>query len=99
MKTTITHLFEGQQRTMAEIRAMVPRIKSPSTIHNHLDAGRRTVIAMMSFDPKLPSIAASRRSYSARGKPSILRGAPMKDWQGTTEEIREAIEATLGEAA
>ena len=95
MKTTITHLFEGQQRTMAEIRAMVPRIKSPSTIHNHLDAGRRTVIAMMSFDPKLPSIAASRRSYSARGKPSILRGAPMKDWQGTTEEIREAIEATV----
>ncbi len=75
MKTTITHLFEGQQRTMAEIRAMVPRIKSPSTIHNHLDAGRRTVIAIMSFDPKLPSIAASRRSYSARGKPLILRGA------------------------
>lgn len=75
MKPTITHLFEGQQRTMAEIRAMVPRIKSPSTIHNHLDAGRRTVIAIMSFDPKLPSIAASRRSYSARGKPLILRGA------------------------
>ena len=75
MKTTITHLFEGQQRTMAETREMVPRIKSPSTIHNHLDAGRRTVIAIMSFDPKLPSIAASRRSYSARGKPLILRGA------------------------
>ena len=69
-----TYLFEGVQRTMAEIRAMVPRIKSPSTIHNHLDAGRRTVIAIMSFDPKLPSIAASRRSYSARGKPLILRG-------------------------
>lgn len=70
-----TYPFEGEQRTMAEIRAMVPLIKSPSTIRGHMEAGRRTVIAMMSFDPKLPSIAASRRSYSARGKPSILRGA------------------------
>lgn len=78
---------------------MIPLIKSPSTIRSHMAAGRRTVVAMMSFDPKLPSIAASRRSYSARGKPSILRGAPMKDWQGTTEEIREAIEATLVESA
>lgn len=70
-----TYLFEGVQRTMAEIRAMVPLIKSPSTIRSHMEAGRRTVVAMMTFDPKLPSIAASRRSYSARGKPSILRGA------------------------
>ena len=70
-----TYLFEGEQRTMAEIRAMVPLIKSPSTIRRHMEAGRRTVVAMMSFDPKQASIAASRRSYSGRGKPSIIRGA------------------------
>ena len=69
-----TYLFEGEQRTMAEIKTMIPLIKSPSTIHNHLDAGRRTVIAMMSFDPKLPSIAASRRSHAARGKPPMFKG-------------------------
>lgn len=70
-----THLFEGQQRTMAEIRAMVPLIKSPSTIRIHMEAGRRTVVAMMTFDSKAASIAGIRRSYAARGKPSILRGA------------------------
>lgn len=68
-----THDFEGEQRTMAEIRAMVPLIKSPSTIRSHMEAGRRTVIAMMAFDPKLESAAATRASYAARGKPAIFR--------------------------
>lgn len=62
-----THEFEGQQRTMAEISAMVPAL-GYSGIVGALAAGRNTVMAMMTFDSKAASIAGIRRAHAARGK-------------------------------
>ena len=72
-----TYPFEGEQRTVAEINRMVPRL-SDATIRKHIKAGRCTVMAMMSFDPRAVSNAAIRRAYVARGKPSILSGGKKK---------------------
>lgn len=66
-----TFEFEGQQRTVAEIRKMVPRL-SEHAVRTHLQAGRCTVLAMMSYGPKRASLVGLRRHYAATGKPSHM---------------------------
>lgn len=69
--TIKTFEFEGQQRTVAEIRKMVPRL-SDAGIRKNLAAGRNTVLAMMTFDPKRASLVGLKRHYAATGKPSHM---------------------------
>lgn len=76
--TAITHLFEHEQRTMPEIRAMVPRM-GDHAIRNALKAGRNTRIAMLTFCPKRASAAGSKKSYAARGKPAIIATGRVKE--------------------
>lgn len=53
------HDFEGEQLTVAEIRRRVP-ILSDRSIRDHLQAGRRTRSAMLSFDPAAASARGGR---------------------------------------
>jgi hypothetical protein len=53
--------FEGAWLTVKEIRAMVPCL-SPHCIRNHLEAGRNTRTAMLSFDHN-----AARRQGARNG--------------------------------
>ena len=43
-----THTFNGEQMTVAQIRAIVPCLRS-DTILNHLKAGRNTKDAMLNY--------------------------------------------------
>ena len=66
-----THLFEGEQRTMTEIRKMVPAL-GYSAILSALAAGRNTRLAMVTFCPRRASTNATKRAVAARGKPKEL---------------------------
>ena len=54
--------FEGQLRSISEIHALVPALTA-STIRKHLQAGRTTRQAMLTFDP-----IAARRRGGRRGR-------------------------------
>lgn len=56
------HLFEGEQMTMAQIRALVP-VLGEHSIRGHLAAGRNTRQAMLAVDP-----AAQRRNAGRLGR-------------------------------
>lgn len=66
-----TYTFEGEQRTVAEIKRMVPCL-SDMTIRAHLKAGRNTRVSMLSFDHRAASKAGARKALAARGKPACL---------------------------
>lgn len=58
MRPAATFLFEGEQRTVAAITAMVPISMHPSSIRKHLAAGRNTIRAIVDHCP----VAAKRLS-------------------------------------
>lgn len=71
MSTYKRYLFEGQQCTMKEIRAIVP-VMCAQAILRALEQGRDTRIAMLAFDHRAASQAANRRALAKKG-PHPLR--------------------------
>lgn len=69
-----TYEFEGELLTIAEIRQRVPAIADP-TIRKHLEAGRNTRQAMLTYTPKWakPTDASRYPHKAARSKP---KGTP-----------------------
>lgn len=61
-------MFEGEMRTVTEVRAMVPRL-SDHAVRKHLAAGRNTRMAMMAHDGKAASARGTRRAHAMRGRP------------------------------
>ena len=74
MTAEATHLFDGQQRTIKEIMAMVPAIKTKATVLRHLSEGRNTRMAMLTYDPYCAAANASRRHHEKMGKPAVISG-------------------------
>lgn len=68
------YTFEGEMMTIAEAGKLCPRI-SHSTLKRHIEAGRNTIIAVMSYDHLRASGSGARKAYAARGKPSMFRGS------------------------
>jgi len=66
-----TYTFEGQPMTLSQVCALVPAL-SRSAVKRGLGAGRNTRIALCAYDHRAAPLAASRRSYAARGKPAIM---------------------------
>lgn len=68
--------FEGEQLTVAEIKTRVSCL-SAETIRRHLDAGRNTAQAMLSFDISRARSASGRRNAvrarAAGNEPSCIR--------------------------
>jgi hypothetical protein len=64
--SALTFEFEGQQRTVTEIQALVPAI-SRAAIVAHIKAGRTTRHQMLNFDPRAAMRAGGRRGRIAVG--------------------------------
>lgn len=67
MKSPDRFLFEGEMRTLTEIRAMVPALSSFS-IRKRLSDGLNTRVAMLSYDARAamrnPATLAQKRDMS-----------------------------------
>jgi hypothetical protein len=64
--TAARYTFEGQQLTVAEIRAIVPAI-SDSSIRDHIRAGRNTRAAMLNHVPTQPPARRKKSPWARKG--------------------------------
>lgn len=62
-----TYFFEGAERTMREIMAMVPCL-SKTTVHSRLKQGYNTILGMMSYAGSTKGQDAARERYKREGE-------------------------------
>lgn len=65
------YTFEGEMMTRAEICARVPRL-SWNSIRRHIEAGRSTAFAILTYAHKAKSAQKCRARYQAQGKPRLI---------------------------
>lgn len=65
---TKTYHFDGANRTLKEIQAIVPLIKDYDTLRRHLDAGRNTKAAVIVYNPAVRRASASARMSNQLGR-------------------------------
>lgn len=61
-----TYFFEGAERTMREIMAMVPCL-SKTTVHSRLKQGYNTILGMVNHVGSSRSSDAARERYKREG--------------------------------